>query len=59
MKDRSITIVFASMLGFCMLAVMACTVWILFTGSAIELALGILGSAVSVYMFIDVSREIK
>ena len=59
MNDRSITIVFASMLGFCMLAVMACTVWILFTGSAIELALGILGSAVSVYMFIDVSRDIK
>lgn len=58
MNDRSITIVFASMLGFCMLAVMACTVWILFTGSAIELALGLVGCALSVYMFIDVSRDI-
>ena len=59
MHDRSITIVFASMLGLCMLGVMACTLWILFTGSAIELALGIVGSVVSVYMFIDVSNDLN
>ena len=59
MHDQKITVLFSALLGFCMLAVMACTVWILFTGSAIELALGILGSAVSVYAFIDVSNDLN
>jgi hypothetical protein len=59
MDHQKITVLFASMLGLCMLGVMACTIWILFTGSAIELALGLVASAVSVYMFIDVSRDIK
>ena len=59
MNDRSITMIFASILGISMLGVMACTVWILFTGSAIELALGIVGSVVSVYMFIDVSNDLN
>ena len=59
MHDRSITIVFASMLGLCMLGVMACTLWILFTGSAIEFALGVLACAVSVYAFLDVSNDLN
>lgn len=59
MQSNRITVLFASLLGLCMLGVMACTVWILFTGSDIEFILGLIGSAVSVYMFIDVSRDIK
>ena len=58
MDHQKITVLFASMLGLCMLGVMACTVWILFTGSDIEFILGLIGSALSVYMFIDVSRDI-
>jgi len=59
MDHQKITVLFASLLGLCMLGVMACTVWILFTGNAIELAFGMIWSAVSVYIFIDVLRDIK
>ena len=58
MDHQKITVLFASLLGLCMLGVMACTVWILFTGSDSEFILGLIGSALSVYMFIDVSRDI-
>ena len=51
--------IFASILGVSMLGVMACTLWLLFTGSAIELVMGILASAVSVYAFIDVSNDLN
>ena len=59
MHDQKITVLFSALLGFCMLGVMACTVWILFTGSAIEFALGVLACAVSVYAFIDVSNDLN
>jgi multisubunit Na+/H+ antiporter MnhE subunit len=59
MHDQKITVLFSALLGFCMLAVMACTVWILFTGNTIELIMGILASAVSVYAFLDVSNDLN
>lgn len=59
MHNQKITMIFASILGISMLGVMACTLWLLFTGSAIELVMGILASAVSVYAFIDVSNDLN
>lgn len=59
MHNQKITMIFASILGISMLGVMACTVWLLFTGSAVEFALGILACAVSVYAFLDVSNDLN
>ena len=57
--NQKITVLFASMLGLCMLAVMTCTLLLLFTGNGIEFLMGLLASAVSIYAFIDVSKDLN
>ena len=57
--NQKITLLFASMLGIGMLAVMSCTLLILFTGTRIEFLMGLIASAVSIYAFIDVSKDLN
>ena len=57
--NQKITLLFASMLGIGMLAVMSCTLLLLFTGNSIEFLMGLLASAVSIYAFIDVSKDLN
>ena len=57
--NQKITLLFASMLGLGMLAVMSCTLLLLFTGNSIEFLMGLLASAVSIYAFIDVSKDLN